>query len=294
MVALAHVLDPMLELMFDAGVTVQEFKYLLRERAVRAATRRVIKDSGRNNKSRVAIITGLPRSEIAKISNSLDTYTKSKLGQHPARRVLSAWFEDTNFLDASGEPADLPIFGKRRSFERLVAMHGGGIPVRAMLDELLQLEAVEILSDQRVKAKSRIPISVGLTTNAIGAVGERCGDLLHTLTNNVRRNNPALFEATSQFSDINPDMIPIVRREIAEQGISFINGANALLKRSRSRRYITGKCRLGVTVYYFEELAENGNGHAKKSKRIQRTNLRRVESPAKRGKQRYSSSGADI
>ena len=81
----------------------------------------------------------------------------------------------------------LPIFGKRRSFEQLVALCGRGIPVRAMLDELTQIDAVERLPDQRVKAKSRIPIPTGLTGDAIAAIGERTGDLLETLTNNLRR-----------------------------------------------------------------------------------------------------------
>ena len=81
----------------------------------------------------------------------------------------------------------LPIFGKRRSFEQLVALCGRGIPVRAMLDELTQLDAVERLPDQRVKAKSRIPIPAGLTSDAIAALGERTGDLLESLTIDLRR-----------------------------------------------------------------------------------------------------------
>jgi hypothetical protein len=89
----------------------------------------------------------------------------------------------------------LPIFGKRRSFEQLVALCGRGIPVRAMLDELTQLDAVERLPDQRVKAKSRIPIPTGLTVDAIAAIGERTGDLLETLSN-LRRTVEPVTDAT--------------------------------------------------------------------------------------------------
>lgn len=278
--ALKHVIDPLLELMFDAGVTVQEFNHLLRNRAVRAATKRVVRESGRNSKSRVAIVTGLPRSEVSKILGSQNSDAKAKLGQHPARRVLAAWYENPRFLAPSGEPAVLPIFGKKRSFERLVSAHGSGIPVRAMLDELTQIDAVERLANQQVRAKSRLPILTGLTTNAIVAVGERCGDLLLTLTNNVRRPSPPLFEATALISDADSSMVPIVRREIAEQGVSFINGASSLLKRSqnKSRKSSPGsaaKCRLGVTVFYFEEDVEVKLKPEKEVKRNRRTNLRR-------------------
>ena len=285
--ALRQVIDSLLELMFDAGVTVREFNYLVRERAVHAAARRVAKESGRSSKSRVAIMTGLARSEVGRISRTSDPHTKSRSGQHPARRVLAAWFENSQFLSAGGEPAVLPIFGKKRTFESLVRNHGGGIPVRAMLDELTQIDAVHLLPNQRVRARSRVPISMGLTPDAITAVGERCGDLLQTLTNNFRRAAPPLFEATSVITDADPAMIPIIRREIAEQGESFINGAGSLLKRSRKSNRasssLASKRRLGVTIYYFEDEVEpssnlSGDGKAR------RTNLRRrTQRPDKKG-----------
>jgi hypothetical protein len=287
--ALMQVVDPLLELMFDAGVTVQEFNHLLRDRAVRVATKRVVNECGRNNKSRVAIMTGLPRSEVTKILDSQNSIAKAHLGQRPARRVLAAWFDNPQFLTATGEPAVLPIFGKRRSFERLVSMHGTGIPVRAMLDELTRIDAVERLADQQVRAKSRVPILTGLTTNAISAVGERCADLLQTLTNNVRGVLPPLFEATALVYDADLGMVPLVRRMIAEQGATFINGASSLLKRSKNRsgnkssRSAT-KCRLGVTVYYFEDGVENTSNLETEIKWSRRTNLRRQQQQTKKHK----------
>jgi Family of unknown function (DUF6502) len=279
---LKHVADPLLELMFDAGVTVHEFNYLFRDRAVRMATKRVIKECGRNNKSRVAILTGLPRSEVTRILASSDSTERTPLGQHPARRVLAAWYENPRFLAPTGEPAVLPIFGKRRSFEQLVSKHGGGIPVRAMLDELTQIDAVEQLEAQKVRAKSRVPILTGLTTNAISAVGERCGDLIQTLVNNVRSLMPPLFEATALVNDADIDVVPIIRRELAKQAASFINGANSFLKRSRhepSRKLAnsTAKFRLGLSVYYFEGEVSNRNRAPNEVKRSHRKNLRRQQ-----------------
>jgi Family of unknown function (DUF6502) len=287
--ALKQIIDSLLELMFDAGVTVREFNYLLRERAVHTAAKRVSKQSGRPSKSRIAIMTGLARSEVGRISRTLEPYTRSKSDRHPARRVLAAWFDNPRFLTVDGEPAVLPIFGKRRSFEGLVKIHGGGIPVRAMLDELTQINAVERLPEQRLKARSRVPISTGLTPDAITAVGERCGDLLQTLTNNLRRVAPPLFEATSLIADAHPTMIPIIRREIAEQGESFINGAGSLLKRSlrnpsKASSSVASKRRVGVTVYYFEDRPEHPSKPLTEDGKARRTNLRRRKPPLNRAK----------
>ncbi len=257
-IALQSVLDPLLELIFDAGITVQEFNRLARARAVRIATERVAKENGRESKSRVAIMTGLPRSEVSRILNSLDYAAKTTSDQHRARRVLAGWYGNPRFLAANGDPAVLPIFGKKRSFEMLVEEYGGSIPVRAMLDELTQLDAIEHLDDQKIRAKARVPVMRGLTSRSIAAVGERSSDLLKTLGHNLRRGSQPLFEATAVIDDGDPDMVSVIRREIAEQGTDFINGATALLNRSQRKRKATAvnstaACRLGVTVFYFQD-----------------------------------------
>lgn len=255
---LKRVLDPLVELMFDSSVTVHELSRLTREIAVRNATKRVMKETGRLSKSRVAIITGLPRSEVARILRIKDISSSKRIGQHPARKVLAAWFDNPRFLTTDGDPAILPIFGKRCSFEKLVATQSPGTPVRAMLDELAQLDAVEVIAQQRVKAKARIPISTGLNAGAIYGIGERTADLLETLTKNVRHTSKPLFEGTAVMDDANLEMVSLARREIADQATSFINSANSLLRRSflksnRSTDKSQTKCRLGVTVFYFQD-----------------------------------------
>ena len=273
--------------MFDAGITVQQFNYLVRDRSVRVASRRVLKESGRISKSRVSIITGIPRSEVTKISSEND-YVRTKPGQPPARRVLGAWFENPSFLAPNGEPATLSIFGKRRSFEKLVSAHGGGIPVRAMLDQLTQLDAVERVGDDYVRVKSRTPVSVGLTPEAIGAIGQRCSELIQTLMKNVRHSEPPLFEATSLVQEADLDLMPVIRREISRQGASFISVANSFLKRTRkhtnsARPSPALKCRAGVTIYYFEETEESSSPAGGNRERNPRRNLRRIRARKPKG-----------
>jgi uncharacterized protein DUF6502 len=156
--ALRRVLEPLVDLMFDTGITVQEFGRLVRDRAVRSAAVRVTRDTGRVSNSRIAIMTGLARAEVARILESAEPPVDSHIGQHPARKVLAAWHENRRFLNAKGNPAVLPIFGARNSFEQLVAQYGGASPVRAMLDQLTEIGAVEILTAQRVKVRTRVPL----------------------------------------------------------------------------------------------------------------------------------------
>jgi hypothetical protein len=155
-----------------------------------------------------------------------------------------------------------------------------GTPVRAMLDELTRIDAVEICDDQHVRAKSRVPIFTGLTTNAIAMVGERGRDLLETLTNNMRRSSNPLFEATAVVSDAEPEMVSLIRREITQQGTNFINGVDSLLSRSQKKptgRGVdsNGKRRLGVTVFYFQD-TENAKVIPAGLRAVRRKNLKRT------------------
>jgi hypothetical protein len=148
------------------------------------------------------------------------------------------------------------------------------------LDELTQIGAIERLSDQRVKAKSRIPILTGLTASAVAVIGERTGDLLETLTNNLRRKSNPLFEGTALVDETDFDMVTLVRREIEEQAASFINSANSLLNRSRARPSRSNaktptQCRLGVTVYYFQDDIERTAESGTNSTYMRRRNLQR-------------------
>ena len=278
--ALELVFDPLLELVFNVGLSVQELNFLIRSRAVHIATSRLVNDAGVPSKSRIAIITGIPRSEVAKLSKPATSRKAPSAGQQPARRCLAAWFSDPRFLDSSGEPLVLGIFGKRLSFEKLVSLYGAGSPVRAMLDELIQIGAVERLAEQRVRTKSRIPVSVGLTPSAIEAAGERCRDLLNTLLKNMNRKNQPLFEATSLISDSDPTLLPMIRREIAEQSANLINATSSILKRSQTRIKArqsgrTGP-RVGVTVYYFEDSKTAPPIQPVGTRRVRRKNLHRT------------------
>jgi hypothetical protein len=149
-----------------------------------------------------------------------------------------------------------------------------------MLDELTQLDAIERLEDQKIRAKARVPVMTGLTSRSIAAVGERGRDLLRTLAHNVRHNSQPLFEATAVIEDGDLDMVTLVRREMTEQATNFINGATSLLNRSQRKRNSKAvrssrACRLGVTIYYFQDEISASDNTAIVGRHSHRKNLRR-------------------
>ena len=65
--ALGRITESLTALMIDTGVTVQEYSKLVRERAVQTAATRLLQEEGRASKTRLSIITGLSRAEVARI-----------------------------------------------------------------------------------------------------------------------------------------------------------------------------------------------------------------------------------
>lgn len=277
--ALALLVDPLLDFMFDLGVSVHDVNSVVRARAVQVASNRLIRNEGVSSKSRIAIITGLPRSEVTKLLNPPNSLKRTKLVQQPAKRTLTAWLNDPKFLTSSGEPAVLPIFGKRRSFEKLVSKYCAGIPLRAMLDELIQIGAVDRLPNQRVRTYTCASTSKNFAPHAIEAVGEHCRDLLITLTKNIR-GEQRMIESTVLVSDGDPRMLHDIQKDIVDDSKDYINDVAFLLKQLQHRDKRAPNCetrRVGVTIYYFEDQIYPPNGVSTQfNKRVvRRKNLRR-------------------
>jgi hypothetical protein len=145
----------------DTGLTIQEICQLVRESSVLVALQRLSGNDQHLSKTRIAVATGLSRAEVARIlslKNSIDW-----ISRHPIRKIVAAWRFDGRFKSARGEPKTLPIYGKRSSFESLVTVSNRGIPVRAMLDELVHIKVAKVLPGQRVRLVAPLPVFGDLT-----------------------------------------------------------------------------------------------------------------------------------
>src|SRR2546428_1787740 len=125
-----RLLDPVVKWLHAAGIGVGDFVTLVKVAYVRAA-REQGRESGaertRPNASRIALVTGLTRVEVANILAGEHAERPHDLGRRQrAERVLSGWWNDSTFQDSRGEPAVLSVRGSRRSFAALVARYSGG------------------------------------------------------------------------------------------------------------------------------------------------------------------------
>lgn len=278
--ALLRLLEPLAGFVLDSGLSIHEFIAIFREAAVRGAVGQQLERDGRINISGIAASTGMSRGEISRIIKSTARAVDLEAGHRPqsTHKVLAAWQQNPKFTNPSGQPADLKLYGCGPTFETLVKKHGGGIPTRAMLDELTRTGAIAINSSQRVQLRSAVAVELGVTPQVMTAFGDRATELLSTLLQNMRNPEDAMFVANISEPNISQDAILLLRQELSTRGANFLADIADLLTRnpsSKRRPPKSGKSRnVSVTVFLNES---SKNKKSKIFKLNKRKNFRRVE-----------------
>jgi uncharacterized protein DUF6502 len=283
--AILRMLGPVVRLLLAAGVGVGDFMAFAKVAYVRAA-----RDEGRErrgevrpNASRIAVVTGLTRGEVAAmLASDTDERRTSDRGRHRADRVLSGWWNDPDFQNPEGDAAVLLLSGSRRSFKDLVKRYSNEPRVTPILDELLRVNAVKKLPDGSLKALSRTYATVRWNPDGIASLGEQlaehCGTLLHNLEH---PGEPRLVRRIVN-AQLDPLYRPMLVRDIQEQLDAAaesiddaLNDRRATVTPARGGREAV---RLGVAMYVFEEPVI-----------LERTPLRSAEPPAAKSRSRRKS-----
>jgi hypothetical protein len=176
--SLTRLLRPLSAFVIDCGLSISEANLILRTVAVQSAAVRQLENSSRVNISGIAAITGIPRGEVSRILNSSESARALRGRQNIASGILSAWHSDREYLTASRHPRELKLFGSGKTFESLVKTYGHGIPIRAILDELKRVGAIQLLtSTQKILPKMPLAISPRITHKKIKDLDAATADL---------------------------------------------------------------------------------------------------------------------
>jgi hypothetical protein len=149
---------PLAHLFADHGITCPQAERLLRAVCVHEAAVTEAKTRKKPNVSRIALLTGLDRKEVARLLRRPPRKeSRLEARSHPGDRVLEGWYSDRTFAD-KGRPLALSIKASRSklaSFWSLASRYAPGVYPGLLLRELLRVGAVEALRDGRVRARTR-------------------------------------------------------------------------------------------------------------------------------------------
>jgi len=258
--ALYKMLRPMVRLLMRHGVSYRLFADIARHVYVDVAREDFALPGRKPSLSRMAVLTGINRKDIAKLQARPHPLSDAPREQPtPAAKVVTGWLNDVRFQDEQGEPAELPIEaeGDQPSFTQLVREHTNDVPVRALQDELERIDALA-RRDDRVALLARGYIPVEDMQENIRIFGTAAADLMATMDHNIAKLEPGSFiQRTVSYESIPVELLDQIRQRSAREGQEFLLKVNEWLAQcdgeDAGQPTDTGTARAGIGLYYFEQ-----------------------------------------
>ncbi|HUL82698.1 MAG TPA: DUF6502 family protein, partial [Gammaproteobacteria bacterium] len=212
----------------------------------------------KTSQSRIAILTGLTRKEVAK-QKSIDSASLVLEGNlNRVTRVLMGWHTDQAFTGPYGMPLELPFESNNGSdFVALVRKYSGDMAPRAMLDELLHVKAVEQLATGAFKVLMRAYMPESLHPDALQRLGDVVRDFINTVEFNTKRGHGlGRFERVVIAEEgLREDLMPAFDALIRTKGQNLLVeldnwlSAQELSVTAKNRR--AKRVKTGVGIYHF-------------------------------------------
>lgn len=251
---LGAVLEPVIRLVLRTGVTWKEFSDLSKAKFVDVATADFGIRGRPTNASRVAILTGLDRRDVAKLRKA-PAEAPAKGYQSKASQVLSAWHHDPDFLTKTRQPAELPLEGEGATFTELMRRYAPALPVVAMIKELKSVQAIEELRDGRLRALKRTYLPSSVSTERLRLWSSVLSDVATTIEHNFSRGDttPARFERRALNLRVDRKSLPEFRELLEREGQAFLERLDDWLASHEAVGEQADGIRLGVGIYHIED-----------------------------------------
>jgi len=255
--AIRRLLTPLVKIILRNGLSYKTFIEDAKEVFIEVAEQEFAIEGRKQSAARVAIITGISRKEISRLQN-LETERKAVIGDsfNRSARVISAWVNDPEFQLKSGQPMELPIEGKSPSFGDLVRKSSGDMLVRAMLDELVRVGAVEG-ENKRARLVNRSYVPAQSESEKLRILGTDVASLIETINHNLQSQQPTpFFQRKVYYDNLPEEALTEIRAMTKRHGQELIELLDKKIQiHDRDvNPSIEGKGRYtaGIGIYYFE------------------------------------------
>ena len=261
----AKLLTPLVRVLLRYGVPCGAFVDIARRIYVDVAMESFSIPGRKPTISRASVLTGLSRKEILRIRRLprlSDDAVQDRYNR--ATRVISGWVRDPEYAEAPGQPADLPFEGRGKSFSHLVRKYSGDVPARAILDELVRVEAVKLLDSGEIQLLSRAYVPGAGEEEKIAILGSEVADLVHTIDHNLKApSEQSRFQLRVMYDNLPREPMGRFRIASSRRAMKLLEMLDKEL--SRFDRDVnpdsqgTGRIRAGLSIFYFEEEVPEGS-----------------------------------
>jgi len=184
--ACRHLLHPLIRILLRHGVGYGEFSDAVRGAYIDIASAELIPPGRPHSDSRLGILTGISKEEVHRV-RSMDLTDDSDVGLNRIARVMQGWCQDPAYLGPYGLPLEIPFEGDGISFEQLVKTYADDVSPRALLDELLRVNAARETDDGYVRLLNRAYVPTPLDPVGLERLGNVVGYFIDTLDFNFQK-----------------------------------------------------------------------------------------------------------
>lgn len=255
--AIRILLRPVVRQLIAHDVSYPALDRVIRQLYVEVAERDFALPFKRQTDSRLALVTGMNRKEIAALRGKRTARSTTRgLEESLITHVLGRWLAGPPYADNHGNPARLPYEGRPRvaTFSRLVKELGVDIPVRAVLDELIRTGTVDLLPNGDVALRQQGHVVAADVEAKIGLLGSEPAELFQTIAHNIEEPGTPWLQRKVVYDNIGADALVALEAEARQLGEEFLRRANTLLAsydRDRNPSAPGGEQRRVVLGAYF-------------------------------------------
>lgn len=271
--ALARLLTPLVRILLRQGISYGSFSDLLKQVYVTVAERDFTVPGRKQTTSRISVLTGLHRKEVARLRRLPDDRPDAMDERYNrAARVLTGWLRDRDFQDGFREPAELGI-DDPNGFPALVQRYSGDMPARAVLDELERVGSVARTDDGKVRLIRHGYIPARDTAQKLTILGTDTRDLIATIDHNLEcEPEEARFQRKVSYDNVPEEYVHEFRELAGRRSQELLQELDLWLA-ARDRDSTpgvkgSGRVRLGLGIHQIEERpdADDADGDAERGK----------------------------
>lgn len=255
--AVKRVLRPLVGLLLDHNLTYTWLSGILKATFVEVAEKEFRLPGKNQTDSRITLLTGVHRKDVRRLRREPKADEAPPASVYLGAQLVALWISDDRFLDRGGDPLPLP---RRRhdddgpSFEELVTSVSKDIRPRAVLDEWLRLEAVEIDDQDRVclKAEAFVP-SKGFDELAY-YFGRNLQDHMAAARHNVQGGKPPFLERSVYYDELSPASVKALAELSKKESMKALKTLNRRARQlqKRDRESPNAQHRMNFGVYFFD------------------------------------------
>jgi len=261
LMAFAKLMRPLVRILLRNGVAYGEFTEVVKRVYVDVTASTIRSTGGVASESKVAIKTGLSRTEVARLlaapsvdGDALEAQT-NRVG-----RILTIWHQDTG---PYGIPLELPFDDKpgKRSFCELVRRSGAeDVPPADLLDELVRVGAAAQLPNGLIRVLARSYLPSQTDPAALEFMSVAFTDLASTLARNLEYEDRSKFFERRVWTPhgIATQDVGVFEEMVNDQGQHFLETLDDWLtaREAEARTRDVEVVRVGVATYLFQREQE--------------------------------------